>query len=301
MQAAKVPNELLDFIASYACCDGGTTARSLQLVSRTLKAITEPYKFQSVALSGPPRMKAFLRSFESSSEAARANLRHVFIWPSTARTGLFDLLLDVLETISPTVESLVFVTDNRPQGEIAIDVLKEVSFPRLTHLKLATPTTQSYNLDIPKDRPQLFPNLTHVHWCLTTEVHLEDVHRPLCQLFSIPSSKTVKCIRISGCAMGLSSFPSFLAVVLGYEPASSWVLPLPPSVEKYIAQVPPGADSMLTDKAYKVLMQWNEEAGRIKCKVLKGPPNKDRRLWKSMWLKEQGGERDINEDWNLGS
>ncbi|KZT30203.1 hypothetical protein NEOLEDRAFT_1127122 [Neolentinus lepideus HHB14362 ss-1] len=110
-----LPVELLYDIICLACCDGGLTACSLRLVSRAWRALTNPYQFRSVSFAGGPQeIQAFLRAFEASNAASRANLRHICL--TTTRTNERDvlhrdLLKDLLSTVSPAVETLVFATE----------------------------------------------------------------------------------------------------------------------------------------------------------------------------------------------
>ncbi|KZT28813.1 hypothetical protein NEOLEDRAFT_1041506, partial [Neolentinus lepideus HHB14362 ss-1] len=48
----RCPLEIVAEILCLACTDGGATGCSLSLVSRAMSAVSNPFRFQSIALSG---------------------------------------------------------------------------------------------------------------------------------------------------------------------------------------------------------------------------------------------------------
>ncbi|TFK51379.1 hypothetical protein OE88DRAFT_1725763 [Heliocybe sulcata] len=305
MQAmARLPVELLDAVAFFACTDGGRTGCALRLVSKALKDIVEPYRFHSVAISGPPKMKAFLRVWGASPAKTKGSLCHVFLATGTGRTGLYDLLVRVMEATSPYAQTLTITTASIPNGRIIVDVLflPEIMFPHLTHLTLAIPAFGRHDDVKPVPR---FPRVTHVHLALSEVVHLQDAHRPLEKLLSFKDCENLASIRVSGTSLAMSDIPYFLKWLSKSEddplPPPYGMHHLPQSVERYIAQLAPGQWDFKTEPERQNALRENAEGGKVKFKVLAPVPPRNQQNWKDIWLEVQSGVRDINCDWSPDS
>ncbi|KAF7290882.1 hypothetical protein HMN09_01266600 [Mycena chlorophos] len=86
-----LPPELLDFIFSSACTDGGRTGRSLSLVSRYVRDISAPFKLQSIALLGTMQLLNF-SAFLSRHPSVEARTKFLYIGhPKTIGNDLFDI------------------------------------------------------------------------------------------------------------------------------------------------------------------------------------------------------------------
>ncbi|EIN06630.1 hypothetical protein PUNSTDRAFT_127331 [Punctularia strigosozonata HHB-11173 SS5] len=66
-----LPVELLHRIFALCCIDGGSTSRSLSLVSRYISAASESYRLHSVSLEGPARIVAFAAHVQALPLSAR--------------------------------------------------------------------------------------------------------------------------------------------------------------------------------------------------------------------------------------
>lgn len=67
----RLPSELLSIIFCLACTDGGTTGRSLALVSRSVREISEPYQLQSIAIHNAGDALTFIGRLENASSRGR--------------------------------------------------------------------------------------------------------------------------------------------------------------------------------------------------------------------------------------
>ena len=73
-----LPLELHSQIFEYACVDDGTTARSLSLVSRYIRAVAEPFRYQSLSVAGIDSLLQLARTLEELP-AHRRRVRHLFL------------------------------------------------------------------------------------------------------------------------------------------------------------------------------------------------------------------------------
>ncbi|KAF7980244.1 hypothetical protein HWV62_39379 [Athelia sp. TMB] len=86
----RCPMELWHLIFSYACTDGGRTARSLSAVSRYIRKCSKPYyNVQSVALHGTRQTLAFAAALETNPDHLR-QIKHLFI--SSDEVGSGDVI-----------------------------------------------------------------------------------------------------------------------------------------------------------------------------------------------------------------
>lgn len=80
----RTPAEVWGRIFEFACVDGGTTGRSLALVSKYFYTISRLYRLQSVSVQGPEELQLFLRLLKQTPPHQR-RVRSLFI--STQRRG----------------------------------------------------------------------------------------------------------------------------------------------------------------------------------------------------------------------
>jgi hypothetical protein len=63
-----LPTELIEYIASFACTDDGSTGRALSAVSRAVRESTAAFRFHALALRGAHQISAFVALLESLSD-----------------------------------------------------------------------------------------------------------------------------------------------------------------------------------------------------------------------------------------
>ena len=73
-----LPSELWEPIFRAACTDGGTTGRSLALVSKRMQCLSEPYQLQSIAINNLDEAMGFISRLEASSPRARSGVRCLY-------------------------------------------------------------------------------------------------------------------------------------------------------------------------------------------------------------------------------
>ena len=82
-----LPSELWGPIFRAACTDGGTTGRSLALVSKRLRYLSEPYQLQSIAINNLDDAIGFISRLEASSALARSGVRSLYFSNSMMSTA----------------------------------------------------------------------------------------------------------------------------------------------------------------------------------------------------------------------
>lgn len=129
LSLAHIPTEIVGYIASIACTDGGPTGCALSLVSRYIADAASPYRLQSVLLASvrsaqqfydgiaelPPqrrRVQDLCLIFNGQSDAEVTVLEHGEELSQTSREVL-TLLAPSLETFTCIVFGIV--DDNLPQ------------------------------------------------------------------------------------------------------------------------------------------------------------------------------------------
>ncbi|PIL37473.1 hypothetical protein GSI_01167 [Ganoderma sinense ZZ0214-1] len=85
MPVHRLPVELLENIFSYACMGGGSTGRSLSLVSAHFREVARPIRFRCVSLSSLRHIKSFLACLTRERSHTKVRVRHLFL--STWRDG----------------------------------------------------------------------------------------------------------------------------------------------------------------------------------------------------------------------
>lgn len=163
----RCPVEVWERIARLACIDGGYTACSLSLVSRSMRAITLPSRYYTVALVvTPDSCRAFMRLLESAEHPVV--IHHLLI----TRGQEFDpshfkevqqSVYSILAAAAPTLRTLVAFGDIFASLFIftsqQFPVLEDLSTPHMSSLPSIT------------EQPR-FPSLRRLHTSTTNGRHL---------------------------------------------------------------------------------------------------------------------------------
>ncbi|KZT28812.1 hypothetical protein NEOLEDRAFT_781622 [Neolentinus lepideus HHB14362 ss-1] len=171
----RCPVEIVSEIISLACTDGGATGCSLSLVSKGMALTSEPFRFQSVALSGLRQISKFL---EMSEGGPGRKIRHLFLCDRKAQeayeafgyghlglpkpdgsrlpsrewekqyisdhkaASLFNaLVLPLLQSAADVLETLSIIMFNPRQDHVFSKVLCAATFPVLADFSLRQPYT----------------------------------------------------------------------------------------------------------------------------------------------------------------
>lgn len=121
----SLPIELHSQIFELACTDDGTTARSLSMVSRYVREVSQPFALQSVAVSGLSSLAGLVEKLETLPSRKR-RVRKLFISDWTRKEAVLEAILSrdidmdryeverltitrLLNLVSSTIESLSFI------------------------------------------------------------------------------------------------------------------------------------------------------------------------------------------------
>ncbi|KAF5343564.1 hypothetical protein D9758_012960 [Tetrapyrgos nigripes] len=88
-----LPPEILDLIVSHACRDNGYTGRSLSLVSRSIRNLSQPTKLQSISIIGYDQLHSFALLLENTPASLR-RVRFLFISAHVRNTAVDPRVLD---------------------------------------------------------------------------------------------------------------------------------------------------------------------------------------------------------------
>lgn len=147
-----LPLELHSQIFEFACTDDGSTARSLSLVSRYVREVSQPFLLQSVAVSGLPSLTELADKIESLPPHRR-RVRHLFLsdWtekqvqqktiPSDdADMDRYEVerstIVRILDLVAPTLDSLAFLVSCPFNSSQLIGHLFSLSLPHLEDLSI---------------------------------------------------------------------------------------------------------------------------------------------------------------------
>ncbi|KAI0631427.1 hypothetical protein C8Q77DRAFT_1218919 [Trametes polyzona] len=147
-----LPLELHAQIFAFACTDDGSTARSLSLVSKYVREVAAPYRFQSLAISGMEQMSELVTRLEATPPHLR-RIRHLFLsdWTHAqtkeriVRTSeeaqdryLLEktLALRILAAAAPTIETLAVLVACPYTGPPLLGALFSTAMPCLTELSV---------------------------------------------------------------------------------------------------------------------------------------------------------------------
>lgn len=244
-----LPLELHSQIFEYACVDDGTTARSLSLVSRYVRHVSEPFRYQSLAVAGLASLTQLVNKLESLP-THRRRVRHLFLsdWtqkqvhekaiPSDdADMDRYDLekstITHILDLVASTLETFAFVSACPFNSSSLVGYLFSLHFPCLRDLAVHGfyPFPHS---------PDRMPSLEHLHLSGNRNPH------GLLQSGGLSSScPKLRELRISG----LVSAPAFAdeiqsAVVSGEgHPPQTFTPKLPPRLRKIVLDIGPRPSS----------------------------------------------------------
>ncbi|EPQ54774.1 hypothetical protein GLOTRDRAFT_94185 [Gloeophyllum trabeum ATCC 11539] len=247
----RCPVEIIWSIVSLACTDGGATGCSLSLVSRGMARVSEPFRFQSVALSGYQQIDAFISTVLVPSRKHPA-IKHLFLSDcrvekttqyggSTALSlaidalGFFDLLPKILRVISPSLETFSLISFDPGYHRLFWDTFYGVSFPALTDLTMRVsskrPIVPLYSGSFPHidDYPLDMPRLERLHLAFAADMlsgiyqfnaELSPQYPLLGVLSSLASGSSVRAIRLSDLSdASRVRAGASLAHVLGFQTA----------------------------------------------------------------------------------
>jgi hypothetical protein len=135
------PTELHSYICELACTDDGRTARSLSQLSTYFRAVSEPFRYQSLVLCGPaPRVLSLVSRLRTRPPHV-GPVRHLFLsdtdptsTPTSTSTALADAIHALLLTTSPTLETLALCAPRPAHSTLLTGALLGLPFPRLLEL-----------------------------------------------------------------------------------------------------------------------------------------------------------------------
>jgi len=138
------PTELHSYICQLACTDDGRTARSLAQLSKYFRDVSEPFRYQSIAISGIDQILELVSRLQNGPPHIRP-IRHLFISDKSyprddhqPRKDAHDLaganMSHILRLAAPTLESLTFCASCPANSTALIAALFNLAFPRLFEL-----------------------------------------------------------------------------------------------------------------------------------------------------------------------
>ncbi|TFK85385.1 hypothetical protein K466DRAFT_601214 [Polyporus arcularius HHB13444] len=146
----SLPLELHTQIFEFACTDDGSTARSLSLVSRYVRAAAAAYHYQSLAISGlaqmdelvsrleatPPHLRRIRRLFLSDWTHADVQKRSMFFTDMERYDAEKALAARILDLAAPSLESLALVASCPYTAPPLVGHLFSITLPRLLELSI---------------------------------------------------------------------------------------------------------------------------------------------------------------------
>lgn len=154
-----LPVELTSHILQFACTDNGQTARRLSLVSSHFRLVAQPYRYQSIAVSGHTQISALAQILALTPTHARRT-RDVCITdtsPTPAAAALVaPHLTRLLALLAPTIETLSLSCGSPRTSTVLIAFLFGLHHPRLAELSV-----RGY-YPFPA-LPRAMPALSHLH------------------------------------------------------------------------------------------------------------------------------------------
>ncbi|RDX40709.1 hypothetical protein OH76DRAFT_1306395, partial [Lentinus brumalis] len=146
----SLPLELHTQIFQFACTDDGSTARSLSLVSRYVRAAAAVYYYQSLAISGlaqmvelvarleaiPPHLRRIRRLFLSDWTHADVQTRSMFFTDMERYDAEKALAARILDLAAPTLESLALVASCPYTAPPLVGHLFSITLPGLLELSI---------------------------------------------------------------------------------------------------------------------------------------------------------------------
>ena len=162
----RCPVEILDIIFKLACSDGGKTGCALSLVSRSMRSITHPFRFHSVALI-TKRSLMFFSDYLQKQEHF-SPVRHLFIHvPVPYENTHRKVWQTLLPTIAPTLRSL---TLHDTMFRFSTGVSTPLQFPHLVTLSLPSMTSLQFT-----ESKDMFPSLRKLHISRCSRPYTTDI------------------------------------------------------------------------------------------------------------------------------
>lgn len=124
------PTEVWQHIFSFACTDNGYTGRSLERVSKSFKALSHPFKFQSLALEGLCQVAAFAAIVTKSSPS----VLYLFVCDSAESTIKWECSTGVIsgsflsQIFKRKAENGSVLDSSRSMVTRRVDISQEISF-----------------------------------------------------------------------------------------------------------------------------------------------------------------------------
>ncbi|TCD66086.1 hypothetical protein EIP91_001844 [Steccherinum ochraceum] len=139
MNMDHCPVEIVAHIFSLACTDDDSTSRSLSLVSRGFRAVSEPLQFRCLAISSYDKLKGITQHLSAKPPHLR-QVKHLFIdvhpqGNSRRGSGVSStvaLVVELLNIVAPDLQSCTLCTQEHWSA------LLPLHLPALTELTLYT-------------------------------------------------------------------------------------------------------------------------------------------------------------------
>ncbi|KZP29742.1 hypothetical protein FIBSPDRAFT_673766, partial [Athelia psychrophila] len=134
-----LPVELTSHILQFACTDNGDTARRLSLVSAHFRQVVQPYRYQSIAVTGYTQIST-LEQILSSTPAHARHTRDICI-TDTSQTPddakrVAPHLTRLLALLAPALATLSLSCAHPRTSTILISFLFGLHHPRLQELSV---------------------------------------------------------------------------------------------------------------------------------------------------------------------
>lgn len=168
-----LPLELQLHIIEFACDDDGSTALSLALVSRRVNEISEPFRYQSIAVAGTTALTRFADVLENLP-IHRRRVRNLFLSDLTRDESLMTIMkiytrqhrdatvpaiTRIFDVVASTLETLTFMVFMPIDSGYIVRHLYKAPLPCLRELAL-----YGY-FPYPTTSPNLLPLLERLHVC----------------------------------------------------------------------------------------------------------------------------------------
>lgn len=137
----RLPLELHSIIFRSACTDGGTTGRSLALVSRYMREISEPYQLQSIAIHNVADAQGFVKRLGFAS-ADGASVRQLYFsnW-MTSTASIYEDERRSPSKLLPAVRNMKIANEIHRQNNHLIDHFIDI-------LTIISPTLHTLTIDL---------------------------------------------------------------------------------------------------------------------------------------------------------
>lgn len=136
------PTELHSYICQLACTDDGRTARSLARLSKYFREVSDPFRYQSIAISGLDQIVELVSQLQN---VPNRPIRHLFLSDQSYRQNDHQLgkqicnleisnINHILRLTAPTLETLTFCATCPSNSTSLIASLFKYAFPHLVEL-----------------------------------------------------------------------------------------------------------------------------------------------------------------------